>query len=125
MGPVRLQKTLFFADKENEAGWRLFTFKKYYLGQFSDELTESLERSSGDGENQVALWDGPLERLTANVPVLARGAFAHQAFFLRILSDVACRLARGPSGRLRTLATMPFSPRRMKTRRTRPASTGR
>ena len=69
-GPVRLQKTLFFADKDNEAGWRLFTFKKYYLGQFSDELAESLNDLREMGRIK-SRYDGPSERLTANIPVLA------------------------------------------------------
>jgi hypothetical protein len=75
-GPVRLQKTLFFADKDNPAGWRLFTFKKYYLGQFSDELADSLNdlREMGRVKSR---YDGPSERLTANIPVLARGRIKH------------------------------------------------
>ena len=48
-GPVRLQKTLFYADKRNPRRKHIFTFKKYYLGQYSPEVSDALNslRASG------------------------------------------------------------------------------
>jgi hypothetical protein len=65
-GPVRLQKTLFYADKNNDPRKRIFTFKKYYLGQYSPEVSDALNalRSSGRLE---CVFDGPAERLKALV----------------------------------------------------------
>ncbi len=63
-GPVRLHKTLFFADKLNKPGCRLFTFKKYYLGQYSHEIAEALNvlRTAG---KLLCRFDGPAERIAA------------------------------------------------------------
>jgi hypothetical protein len=42
-GPVRVHKTLFFADQAaDDPDWHLFTFKRNYLGQYSDELSDAL-----------------------------------------------------------------------------------
>jgi hypothetical protein len=41
-GPVRLQKTMFRADQNHPEQKRLFTFKKYYLGQYSQQIAEAL-----------------------------------------------------------------------------------
>ena len=66
-GPLRLQKTLFFADKDNIPEWRIFTFKKWRLGQYSDELSESLNDLDSAGRiNQI--FDGPSTRIKAVMP---------------------------------------------------------
>jgi len=74
-GPVRLQKTLFFADKESPPEWRLFTFKKWRLGQYSDEVSESLNALRRAG--RVNSWyDGPSERLKAEIPAASKRRLA-------------------------------------------------
>ena len=65
-GPVRLQKTLFFADKENDPKWRFFTFKKHYLGQYSDEVSEVLNQLQ-KAERVETHYDGPSQRIVANI----------------------------------------------------------
>jgi len=68
-GPVRVHKVLFFTDKKASATSRrnLFTFKKWALGQYSDEIASALNglRTSGRLRN---VFDGPAERLTAIIP---------------------------------------------------------
>jgi hypothetical protein len=71
-GPVRLHKILFFADKENDAEWRLFTFKKWHLGQYSDEVAESLNRLRATGRISC-VFDGPAERIRAEISAAAKG----------------------------------------------------
>jgi hypothetical protein len=77
-GPVRLQKTMFAVDKENAL--RLFTFKKYYLGQYSEEISGALNSLRAAGRLQSS-FDGPSERLQAMVSPQAakkiRQLFAH------------------------------------------------
>ena len=66
-GAIRVQKALFFADHESEPKWRLFTFKKWRLGQYSDEVSDALNVLHAAG--RVTSWfDGPAERLKAEVP---------------------------------------------------------
>ena len=69
-GPLRLQKILFYADKGNDPTRRLFTFKKWRLGQYSDEVSESLNDLRRAGR-MVGGFEGPAERL---VPVLSPDA---------------------------------------------------
>ncbi|HEY1784347.1 MAG TPA: hypothetical protein VGG30_02320, partial [Pirellulales bacterium] len=67
-GPVRVHKTLFFADKNaGDQEWHLFTFKKWQLGQYSDEIAAALNglRSAGCIST---VYDGPSERI---VPTMA------------------------------------------------------
>jgi hypothetical protein len=76
-GPVRLHKTLFFADKETDETWRLFAFRKWYLGQYSDEISEALNALQDAGA-VTARYDGPSERIRAEVrgkPVARLAAF--------------------------------------------------
>ena len=83
-GPLRLHKTLFFADKENDPGWRVFAFKRYYLGQYSDEIADSLNELRG--LNRIrSVYDGPSERLRAELPIAARTRI--DLFFRRYFSD--------------------------------------
>ena len=70
-GPVRLHKTLFFADKETAPEWRLFTFKKWFLGQYSDEISQSLN-ALAQGGTVTTRYDGPSERIIANLSTPAR-----------------------------------------------------
>src|SRR5262249_34793508 len=65
-GPVRLHKTMFAADKNNPHK-KLFTFKKYYLGQYSAEISSALNSLRASGRLESA-YDGPAERLKAVVP---------------------------------------------------------
>ena len=65
-GPVRLHKMLYFADKETGEEWRLFTFKKWFLGQYSNEIAEALNALRAAGV--VTTWyDGPSERINADL----------------------------------------------------------
>lgn len=66
-GSLRLQKILFYADKDNNPTRRLFTFKKWLLGQYSDEVSETLNDLRRAGR-MVGEFDGPAERL---VPVVS------------------------------------------------------
>ena len=70
-GPVRLHKTLFFADRDAKAGEPLFTFKKWRLGQYSDEISDALNALQEAGRIR-SHYDGPSERLKAEVSPLAR-----------------------------------------------------
>jgi uncharacterized protein YwgA len=65
-GPVRLHKTLFFADRDNDPEWRLFTFKKWWLGQYSDEVSEKLNDLQEAGRIHC-VYDGPSERIQADL----------------------------------------------------------
>ncbi|HEV3004506.1 MAG TPA: hypothetical protein VGX78_08585 [Pirellulales bacterium] len=78
-GPVRLHKTLFFADKNSpDPAWRLFTFKKWKLGQYSDEIDAALNDLQVLGRVST-VFDGPSERIRAHVPPSMRPRIA--AFF--------------------------------------------
>lgn len=66
-GPVRVHKTLFFADEANDPDWRLFTFKRWHLGQYSDQIAASLNRLQDAGRIR-GIFDGPSERIVATVP---------------------------------------------------------
>ena len=66
-GPLRLHKALFFADKNTPAGWRLFTFKKWRLGQYSDEIAGTLNALRQAGRITTR-YDGPSERMKADLP---------------------------------------------------------
>ena len=70
-GPVRLHKTLFFADKDTAPEWRLFTFKKWFLGQYSDEIAQALNALAQAG-TVTTRYDGPSERIIANLSKLVR-----------------------------------------------------
>jgi len=70
-GPVRLHKTLFFADKEAKPDRAIFTFKKWRLGQYSDEIAEALNALQEAGRIS-SQYDGPAERLKAEIPTLIR-----------------------------------------------------
>jgi len=70
-GPVRVHKTLFFADKDGDPDWRLFTFKKWRLGQYSDEIADALNELREAG--RITSWyDGPCERLRAEMPFVLK-----------------------------------------------------
>jgi hypothetical protein len=74
-GPLRLHKALFFADKHNEEDWRLFTFRKHLLGQYSDEIAETLNDLRSIGK--VSSWyDGPSERLRAEISLATKRKIA-------------------------------------------------
>ncbi len=67
-GPVRLQKTLFFADKDSaDQKWRLFTFKRWHLGQYSDDVSNALN-SLQSAERINTHFDGPSQRIEAVIP---------------------------------------------------------
>lgn len=66
-GAVRLQNTLFLADNENDPEWVFFNYKRHILGQYSEEISEALNRLQGAGRVKV-LFDGPSERLS---PILS------------------------------------------------------
>jgi hypothetical protein len=72
-GKVRLQKTLFFADKRNDPDKRLFTFKKYFLGQYSPEVSEALNALHKSTKLECH-FDGPAERLSVSLPQPVREA---------------------------------------------------
>ncbi len=61
-GPVRVQKTLFFADQANDPLSRFFTFRKYYLGQYSREISDALNALRDSGRLKC-VFAGPAERL--------------------------------------------------------------
>jgi hypothetical protein len=63
-GPVRLQKIMFAADFPNAR--KLFTFQKYYLGQYSEEISAALNSLRAGGW-LTSQFDGPAERLEAVV----------------------------------------------------------
>ena len=54
-GPVRLQKTLFFADKNNEAGLAAFHVQEVLFGAIQRRTCGIAQRSSRDGKNQIAV----------------------------------------------------------------------
>jgi len=60
-GEVRLQKVLFFAERDNDPSWRFFTFKKYFLGQYSDEVSVSINALASANAIRMAM-DGPAMR---------------------------------------------------------------
>jgi len=81
-GPVRLQKTLFFADKDADPKWRLFSFKRWRLGQYSDEISDALNGLREMG--RITCWyDGPAERLKAEISRKAQRQIASffQSYF--------------------------------------------
>ena len=63
-GPLRLQKTLFYADKQNTPQRRFFTYKKWRLGQYSDEISRALNDLRKTGRLEID-FEGPAERLKA------------------------------------------------------------
>ena len=65
-GPVRVHKVLFFADKSSDAEWHFFTFKKWRLGQYSDEIADSLNQLREIGRLSC-IFDGPADRLRAEI----------------------------------------------------------
>lgn len=66
-GPLRVHKTLFFADKNTDDDrWRIFTFRRWYLGQYSDEISEALNALRNAGRIHTA-FDGPSERIKAHL----------------------------------------------------------
>jgi hypothetical protein len=64
-GALRLHKILFAADKHSTS--KLFTFKKYYLGQYSEDVSEALNALRSAGRLRAS-FDGPAERL---IPIIA------------------------------------------------------
>jgi hypothetical protein len=67
-GPVRVHKTLFLADqKAGDEDWHLFTFQKWLLGQYSDEIAEALNALRAAGCIET-IYDGPSERIVATIP---------------------------------------------------------
>jgi hypothetical protein len=83
-GPVRVHKTLFFADRNaGDKEWHLFTFKKWRLGQYSDEIADALNRLRTAGCICTA-YDGPSERIVATIPEQTRktiGRFFKEYFY--------------------------------------------
>ena len=66
-GPVRLHKTLFFADKHaSDPKGSIFTFKRWYLGQYSDEIAQALNELQNASKVKMH-FDGPSGRLEARV----------------------------------------------------------
>lgn len=65
-GPLRVHKTLFFADRDIGNKWHLFTFKRWFLGQYSDEIAESLNALKQAGRI-TAYYDGPSERISGDL----------------------------------------------------------
>jgi uncharacterized protein YwgA len=63
-GSLRLQTIMFAADKLNKT--KIFTFKKYYLGQYSEGISDALNALRAAGV-LTSLFDGPAERLKAEV----------------------------------------------------------
>lgn len=77
-GPLRIQKTLFFADQESNEPY-FFGFKKWRLGQFSDEVAASLNDLVKAGIVAVN-FQGPADIFTTNV---AEGTLAAVATAMR------------------------------------------
>jgi hypothetical protein len=66
-GPVRLHKTLYFADEHGDPKWTLFTFRRWHLGQYSDEIAAALNDLKA--ANRISSeYDGPCERIRAELP---------------------------------------------------------
>lgn len=66
-GSLRLQKTLFFADSETaDQEWRLFTFKRWKMGQYSDEVSGALNSLQSAGRIETH-FDGPSQRIEASI----------------------------------------------------------
>jgi hypothetical protein len=65
-GPLRLHKTLFFSDQRSYAKQRqhFFTFKKWHLGQYSNEIADALNALQSAGRIRIQ-FDGPSERIEA------------------------------------------------------------
>lgn len=61
-GPVRLHKTMFAADRASSQ--HIFTYKKYYLGQYSQNISDALNTLQSAGRLK-SIYDGPAERLKA------------------------------------------------------------
>ena len=83
-GPLRIHKTLFFADKANEADWRLFTFKKWHLGQYSDTISETLNCLQ-TARRIRSSFDGPSQRILAAIKPEMKTRIAR--FFNRYFPD--------------------------------------
>ena len=83
-GPVRIHKTLFFADNANPPEWRLFTFKKWCLGQYSDTIADALNNLR-DAGRITSRYDGPSERIVAKLG--SRPARAVRLFFREYFPD--------------------------------------
>lgn len=66
-GPLRVQKTLFFADKEAPP---IFTFKKWHHGQYSDQLAEALSQLKSAGRIDTG-FVGETVTIYACAPALA------------------------------------------------------
>jgi len=64
---VRLQTTLFFADKKiPKSGRRIFTFRRWRLGQYSDEVSDAINSLLNAGQITVQ-YDGPADRLRTSL----------------------------------------------------------
>ena len=59
-----LHKTLFFTDKNSADRTHFFTFKRYYLGQYSQEISDSLNALKDSGRLEC-VSNRPAERLKA------------------------------------------------------------
>ncbi len=64
-GPLRVHKTLFFTDMNYQK--KLFTYKKYHYGQYSEDITAALNALRAAGILQC-IFDGPAERLRVAIP---------------------------------------------------------
>ncbi|MBI1903876.1 MAG: hypothetical protein HYS13_22465 [Planctomycetia bacterium] len=84
VGPLSLHKTLFLADESAKPKWRLFTFKKWRLGEFSDEISEALNKLRSAGRISTC-FDGPSERIRAELS--RREAAALRRFFGRFFPN--------------------------------------
>lgn len=65
-GPLRLHKILFFADRKSfgKQHRHFFSFKKWHLGQFSDDIANALNCLQAAGRIHVH-FDGPSGRIEA------------------------------------------------------------
>lgn len=82
---VRLQKTLFFADKKlPKSVRRLFTFRRWHLGQYSDEVSEAIN-SLLKACRITVLYDGPADLLRTSLSQDTRRIV--QRFFSRYFPE--------------------------------------
>lgn len=65
-GPLRVQKTLFFADRDSGSQQHLFTFKRWRLGQYSDEIADAMN-GLRDASRIETVFDGPSECIRASL----------------------------------------------------------
>lgn len=91
-GPARLHKTLFFADHDSaDQKRRLFTFKRWCLGQYSDEVANALNSLQDAGRIRVH-FDGPAGRI--DITLSTRSSDRLRRFFRRFFPEWEKSLAR-------------------------------